>query len=74
MTDANHERAKAALPDYPGTFDERETEGTIIGRLDKIVALHTNNLAIDDGRRELTYGELATRVRRFAGGLAARGV
>ena len=66
MTDANHERAQAALPDYPGTFDERETEGTITERFDKIVALHANRLAIDDGRRALTYGELDEATDRLA--------
>ena len=57
MTDANNERAQAALPDYPDTFGAPETETTITERFDKIVALHANRLAIDDGRRALTYGE-----------------
>jgi amino acid adenylation domain-containing protein len=58
MTDVNTERAQAALPDYPDTFSARESEGTITERFDKIVALHPNRLAIDDGRRTLTYNEL----------------
>jgi fatty-acyl-CoA synthase len=36
--------------------------------------VHPMRIAIDDGARALTYAELATRVRRLAGLLAARGV
>ncbi len=72
MTDANHERAQAALPDYPGALDARETEGTITERLDKIVARHANRIAIDDGRRTLTYGELDEATNRLARALVDR--
>lgn len=66
MTDENNDRARAALPDYPDTFDARETEGTITERFDKIVALHPSHLAIDDGRRALTYTELDEATDRLA--------
>ena len=72
MTDANNERAQAALPDYPDTFGAPETEATITERFDKIVALHANRLAIDDGRRALTYGELDEATDRLAGALVDR--
>lgn len=72
MTDPNHERARAARPDYPGTFDKRETEGTVIERFDKIVALHADQLAIDDGRRALTYRELDEATDRLARALVDR--
>ena len=72
MTDANNERAQAALPDYPDTFGAPETETTITERFDKIVALHANRLAIDDGRRALTYGELDEATDRLAGALVDR--
>src|SRR3954469_24340758 len=72
MTDANNERAKAALPDYPDTFSAADTEGTLTQRFDKIVGLHSNRLAIDDGRRALTYGQLADATDRLAGALVDR--
>ncbi|HUO66626.1 MAG TPA: AMP-binding protein [Gammaproteobacteria bacterium] len=72
MTDANHERAQAALPEYPRTFDKRETEGTLVERFDKIVARHADRLAIDDGRRALTYAQLGDETDRLAGALVDR--
>ena len=72
MTDANNERAQAALPDYPDAFGAPETEATITERFDKIVALHANRLAIDDGHRALTSGELDDATDRLAGALVDR--
>jgi amino acid adenylation domain-containing protein len=72
MTDANNERAQAALPDYPDAFGAPETEATITERFDKIVALHADRLAIDDGRRALTYSELDEATDRLAGTLVDR--
>ena len=66
MTDPNHERALALLPDYPHAFGRDDIEGTIVDRFDKIVALHGNRLAIDDGRRALTYAELDEATDRLA--------
>jgi amino acid adenylation domain-containing protein len=69
MTDANDERAQAALPHYPDNFSAAETEGTLTERFDRVVALHSNRLAIDDGRRTLTYHELDEATDRLAGAL-----
>jgi benzoate-CoA ligase len=41
------------------------------GHLIERNAGRSGRLAYVDDREELTYGELASRVRRFAGGLAA---
>src|SRR5262245_4672536 len=65
-TDPNDERARAALPRELSSFDERETEGTIVERFGKIVARHGDNVAIDDGRSALTYRELDALTDRLA--------
>jgi amino acid adenylation domain-containing protein len=54
----HNDRARAVLPAEYSSFDERETEGTIPERLRTIVARHPSNVAVDDGRRTLTYRAL----------------
>jgi amino acid adenylation domain-containing protein len=65
-TDTNNERARAALPRDFSSFDDVEREGTIVARFGKIVARNGDNVAIDDGRRELTYRELDALTDRLA--------
>jgi len=71
-TDKNHERALAGLPTDFSSFDVSETEGTIPERFEKIVARYPDNVAIDDGRRVLTYREFDVATSRLAHDLVDR--
>jgi len=71
-THPQDELALAALPADYSSFDAIETEGTIPERFGRIVARHPDNVAIDDGRRVLTYRELDEATNRLARALVAR--
>ena len=51
-----------------------EVEGTLAWPLEHAARYHGAAVGVIDGDRRLSYGELARRSRRLAGGLAKLGV
>ncbi len=60
------ERARALLPQDFVPFDRSDIEGDILARFRKIVSRHGERIAVDDGRRTLTYAELDAATDRLA--------
>jgi citrate synthase len=60
---------------YGGSLVSRASSSTTVASLFFAPAkTHPDRIALEDSSRRFTYGELATRTRRLAGAMAARGV